>query len=541
MEVGGGGASPGVSFLMRSPGLVSALQAVPFVRRTVNRVVINRLVGQSPPRPHPYSLWSANGPGGPAQEAYVSWTGLFDRAYTGRHLPPADPGYVAGLPPVEEVVRLFHRKDLIPSRRTSTLFCFFAQWFTDSFLRTDRSDSRKNTSNHEIDLCQIYGLDAATAAVLRERRGGRLRTSETPTGTYPERLFDEAGRVRPHLSGLPSAQRDPDSGQILADLVLGLARLPPEEQARRRPFLYATGLERGNSTILYTAISSVFVREHNRICALLQKAHPGWDDDRLFETARNVNIAMLLRLIVEEYINHLAGLPFKLFVDRTFPERQRWYRTNRIAIEFNLLYRWHSLVPDALEVGGERLDGAGYRFNNEVLERHGAERVIAAASRQRAGRIGLRNTPRFLWEAEKAALGLARAHRVRPYNDYRERFGMGRLRSLEELVGDDAGLAHDLRQLYGGVDKVEFVVGLFAERQDGVSVLGDLMRVMVAVDAFSQALTNPLLSGNVYGEAAFAREGLAVIEETARFEDLVRRNKAPGVADAEVLASFDAA
>ena len=37
---------------------------------------------------------------------------------------------------------------------------FFAQWFTDSFLRTSREDFRQNTSTQEIDLCQIYGLGA---------------------------------------------------------------------------------------------------------------------------------------------------------------------------------------------------------------------------------------------------------------------------------------------------------------------------------------------------------------------------------------------
>ena len=35
------------------------------------------------------------------------------------------------------------------------LFMLFAQWFTDSFLRTERSDWRKNTSTQEIDFCQI--------------------------------------------------------------------------------------------------------------------------------------------------------------------------------------------------------------------------------------------------------------------------------------------------------------------------------------------------------------------------------------------------
>ena len=58
------------------------------------------------------------------------------------------------------------------------MFMFFAQWFTDSFLRTSNDDptGRKNTSNHEIDLCQIYGLDADKTAMLRSHDGGRLKS-----------------------------------------------------------------------------------------------------------------------------------------------------------------------------------------------------------------------------------------------------------------------------------------------------------------------------------------------------------------------------
>jgi prostaglandin-endoperoxide synthase 2 len=47
---------------------------------------------------------------------------------------------------------------------------------------------------------------------------------------------------------------------------------------------------------------------------------------------------------------------------------------------------------------------------------------------------------------------------------------------------------------------------------------------MVAVDAFSQILTNPLLSQNVYGPDAFGEEGMKIIEETTSFHDLVMRN-----------------
>ena len=40
-----------------------------------------------------------------------------------------------------------------------------------------------------------------------------------------------------------------------------------------------------------------------------------WDDNRVFETARKTNIVQLLKIIVEDYINHLSSVHFKVFVE----------------------------------------------------------------------------------------------------------------------------------------------------------------------------------------------------------------------------------
>jgi prostaglandin-endoperoxide synthase 2 len=53
---------------------------------------------------------------------------------------------------------------------------------------------------------------------------------------------------------------------------------------------------------------------------------------------------------------------------------------------------------------------------------------------------------------------------------------------------------------------------------------------MVGVDALSQALTNPLLSRQVYDYDTFGA-GMGVIRETHRLADIVRRNVPPGSAD----------
>jgi prostaglandin-endoperoxide synthase 2 len=178
-----------------------------------------------------------------------------------------------------------------------------------------------------------------------------------------------------------------------------------------------------------------------------------------------------------------------------------------------------------------------FRFNNALLENYGAETVIAAASRQSAGRIGLRNDPPFLWEAEKAGHMFARMQRVRSFTEYQQCFSETPVKSFVELTGDKETAAI-LEKLYNGkIEDVELVVGLFAQRHDTGSVLPSLMRTMVAVDAFSQILTNPLLSANVYGEAAFSAVGLKILEQPTTFADLVARNRDPAYSD-PIVASF---
>ena len=50
------------------------------------------------------------------------------------------------------------------------------------------------------------------------------------------------------------------------------------------------------------------------------------------------------------------------------------------------------------------------------------------------------------------------------------------------------------------------------------------MRKLVALDAFSQALTNPLLSEHVFKESTFSKPGWDAIGATGNLCDIVLRN-----------------
>ncbi len=468
--------------------------------RKVNRLLIDRAVKKTRNRPHPLSTLAD----------YTSWESLTDRSYFGRHLPPKDWPH---LPDAQQVAELFRRPAAGGklSEKSTTLFPSFAQWFTDGFLITDFKDRRRTQTNHEIDLCPLYGLKKPVTDCLRtmsDQPGerGRLKSQIIDGEEFPPFLYDETGTKKSEFAILPEP--------MLMD---------PDWPASKKATLFATGGDRVNTTPQTAMFNVLFLREHNRLAAALEKAHPNWDDERIFQTARNTVIVLLIKLVVEEYINHISPYHFRFRADPSAVWKATWNRTNWITVEFNLLYRWHSLVPDAVDWADGTVPMQHWLRDNSPLMRAGLEAAFAATSRQPAGAIGLRNTPSFLVFTEALSIQQGRQTRLASYNDYRAAMNFPRVTRWDEITGD-AALATDLARLYPSVDDLEFYVGLFAEDSRPNAAVPALIGRMVAIDAFSQALTNPLLSHHVFHRETFDLIGWEAIHETKNFADVVRRN-----------------
>ena len=95
-------------------------------------------------------------------------------------------------------------------------------------------------------------------------------------------------------------------------------------------------------------------------------------------------IVLLIKLVIEEYINHITPYHFRLAADPAPFKNERWYRPNWMAVEFNLLYRWHGLIPSTLH-GGPVWKTI---FNPAIVVERGVAALIDDASRTRAGRVG---------------------------------------------------------------------------------------------------------------------------------------------------------
>jgi prostaglandin-endoperoxide synthase 2 len=521
--------------LSHFPWFWRLVMAIPPLRRFANKRIIGRAAKRAPSRPHALSSMPVRGDAKNPMAGYTSWESLTDNTWFSRHQRPR---VLPKYPDLKkDMAPLFTVREGGPriSEDSTVLFLSFAQWFTDGFLMTDEDERRRTHASHHIDLNPLYGLNREQTQAIRlqsEAPGqkGRLKSEIINGESYAPKLFDENGKVKPEFAKL----RPP----------LGHARhlqtLMPERAAALRKTTFAFAGERANATPYTAMLNTLFLREHNRLAGVLEKANPSWDDERVFQTARNINIVQLIKIVIEEYINHISPYYFQLTADPSVCWRERWNKPNWIPIEFDLLYRWHSLVPDYFDIDGKKIPAHETVFDCSYLTQPGLAALAVSASRQRAWEVGLFNTAKFLLPVELASVEQGRINQVGSYNDYRESVGYPRVEKFEQITGDPERI-EALRRLYGEVDNVEFFVGLFAEDVGPRAAVPPLIGRMVALDAFSQALTNPLMSEHVFNERTFTKEGMKVIESTKRLEDVVNRNLGPNQKPVSISMTYRAA
>lgn len=492
-----------VALTTRGRRIWLALRRTPKVNSLVNRWLINGAVYTMKTRPGALSTLGD----------YTSWESLRDRTWNRRYL-RADPGLIVdGRPPVAAVAQLFARPDghNIVSEKSTLLFPLFAQWFVDGFLRTDPTNPLKNTSTHDIDLSQLYGQTRAVTDMLRGDHG-LLLTSDVDGHEFPPYYFRD-GAVDERFERLELVSGDDPKTTEIEKITEEL-----------KPHLFALGIRRGNIHYGFVMMSTLFLREHNRVARLISRQNPCFSSDQVFETTRNTMIVLLIKIVIEEYINHITPIKFPLFVEPGLGAEERWFRQNWMSTEFNLLYRWHSLIPTKVRVGGQRRPFSELQWDTRPVTTHGLAKLFDEASRQPCSTISLLNTDPFMLPIEAKSIEVGRAAKLASYNDYRHSCGYPRLRSFEDLSAK-RDVRDALRACYGDdIDKVEFFPGLFAEDVRQNATLPPLMATMVAVDAFSQALTNPLLDPNLHTPDTFSRAGMDVIESTTSLSDIVKRN-----------------
>ncbi|KAF5894672.1 prostaglandin G/H synthase 2-like, partial [Clarias magur] len=466
------------------------LNNIPFLQDSVMRYVLTSRANliESPPTFN-------------ADYGYKSWEAYSNLSYFTRTLPPVPkdcptPMGVAGkkeLPDVKVVVEKFllRRKFIPDPQRTSLMFAFFAQHFTHQFFKTDmkRGPAFTKGKNHGVDLSHIYGEELERQHKLRLFKDGKLKYQVLDGEVYPPTVSEVQVDMHypPHL---PESHRFA-VGHEAFGLVPGL-------------MMYAT----------------IWLREHNRVCDILKQEHPDWDDERLFQTTRLILIGETIKIIIEEYVQHLSGYHFKLKFDPELLFNHPFQYQNRISSEFNTLYHWHPLMPDNIHIQGEVYSYKQFLYNTSIVTDHGINNLVDAFSKQIAGRVaGGRNVSPALMMVATKSIENSRKMRYQSLNAYRKRFNMKPYVSFEELTGEKE-MAAELEELYGDVDAMELYPGLLIEKPRLNAIFGETMVEMGAPYSLKGLMGNPICSPEYWKPSTFGGKVGFDIIKTASLQKL---------------------
>jgi Animal haem peroxidase len=340
-----------------------------------------------------------------------------------------------------------------------------------------------NTITGWLDGSQIYGSNAATAANLRTA-DGHMKTSEG--------------------DNLPI---NPESGRFMAGDV----------RAQENPDL--------------TALQVLFVREHNYQVDQLQKEHPNWTGDQLYEMAKAITTAEMVNITYSEWLPHLLGK------DAIGP--YQGYDPNvdaRITEEFaGAAFRFgHSIVSDEIsaisnlgELTSEQTLAESFSTDAATFATIGADGLLRHLSGDLANLLdthivdGLRN---FLVDGptqlDLAAINIQRGRDMGlgTLNQTREALGLTPYTSFDEVTSDPETAAA-LEQVYGSVDAIDLWVGGLAEDHVAGGVIGQTFGIIVG-DQFTA-----LRDGDRYyfENQNFDKQTLNEIKGTT-LSDLILRN-----------------
>ncbi len=379
-----------------------------------------------------------------------------------------------------------------------------------------------NTVTHWWDASQIYGSD--------EERCRKLRTGEDG------KLIMEAG-------------------------------LLPEEDDPKLAGVDMTGFS-DNYWIGLSLLHTLFAREHNAVCDHLKAAHPAWDDEKLFLTARLVTSALMAKIHTVEWTPGILANPVleRAMNSNWYGVLPRWVRDRfghigtemiggivgsnqdhhaapySITEEFVSVYRLHPLLPDNYEMRDHRnnqlieamdfdpVQGHGTR---PTVEKFGMTNLLYSFGVANPGAITLHNHPNALnghvrLNGDRVDLGTIdilrdRERGVRRYNDFREALRKRRIEHFEDLT-DNPKWNEEIRDVYDGdIDRVDLQVGLLGEPlPPGFGFSDTAFRIFILMA--SRRLKSDRFFTNHYNAGVYSAEGIEWVESNTMKDVLLRHH-----------------
>jgi hypothetical protein len=318
-----------------------------------------------------------------------------------------------------------------------------------------------------IDGSTIYGSDEKRAKWLRSSLGGLLKTSEG--NLLPWNTVD--GNFNSDIDASAPAMVD-ETNQLLRYFVAGDVR--------------------ANENPLLIGLHTLFLREHNLIAKKLSGKHPIWDDEKLYQEARRINIAQLQHIAFDEWLPAIGvKLPNALtYRSEVAPEVMQVFaiagsKMRHTMVNSKLL----RLDNDgkSLDVGIMKMNEAMYNPTSIILSNgiesffigmgthEGQELDCKVVDEIRNLEFGSQKKP---FDVVAFTINQGRDMGLPDFNSVSNYFGLPSYPSFLALTSN-VEEAKQLEAVYGSISNLDPWVGLLAEKHMPYAMMGRLMMTIL--------------------------------------------------------------
>jgi hypothetical protein len=346
-------------------------------------------------------------------------------------------------------------------------------------------------------------------------------------------------------------------------LHVGVATRPPHSSARD---IDADPTKEPGFWMGILMLTELFQMEHNAICDKLKSEYPNYDDEELFQLARLICGALQAKIHTMEWTPAVIAHPtmkiamrvnwFGLAEERIHNLLGRISEDEAISgipgsptahygvpysltEEFTAVYRMHPLLADdwSLRSSSDDKELRSLTFREMagpaavgVAEDIGMQNIVYSFGTSYPGAIQLHNYPRFLQEYERpdgvvedlASVDILRIREVGVprYCELRRQLHLKPPASFEELT-DNVEWAAQLREIYGDVERVDTMVGMFAETPPAGFAFSDTaFRIFILMA--SRRLNSDRFFTDDYRPEVYTQAGLDWIDDNEMVTVLLR-------------------
>jgi hypothetical protein len=305
--------------------------------------------------------------------------------------------------------------------------------------------------------------------------------STTERSFYLRRL-DGSGKIKTSLSKNNEELMHYNTNKIMNSALPGIK---PEE-------LFLAGDIRSNENVLLSALHTLFVREHNRLCDLIINNDVSLvgKEELIYQKARKILGGIMQKITYDEFLPSLLGS--KMFSSYS------GYNKNidtSIATEFSTVgFRLgHSMLSSKIQIGSNPEDTLELKdlfFKPEYLYDNGIDDLLLGATKTLMKKIDnqiiddVRNflfgSPTELNLLDLAALNIQRGrdHGIPGYNTVRERYGLLKKNTFSEITSNKE-LQEKLETLYGSPNYIDPWIGALCEDHVADSAVGELISAIL--------------------------------------------------------------